>query len=107
MNRRIPCSLFQGSGNMAICNFRADSFEFGLLEGKDLNRVLGLLEKVKAGLPIAEAGEEEASWIRAFVKSGLLSVKEGKAFLESEGEGLLKTCRQLLKQAPALERNST
>lgn len=83
---------------MAICNFRADSFEFGLLEGKDLNRVLGLLKKVKKGFPIEEAHEEEASWIDAFVKSGLVAVKEDKAILEPQGEGLLETCRQLLKQ---------
>ena len=92
---------------MAICNFRADNFEFGLLEGQDLNRVFGLLEKVKKGFPIEEAKEEEVSWIDAFVKSGLVAVKQDKAFLGPEGKRLLETCRQLLKQAPVRERIRT
>ena len=81
---------------MAICGFRADNYSFGLLEGGVLQQILSLLEKAREGLPLKDAGQDEAKWIEAFERSGLLTLRDEKSFLEPEGIRLLETCRNLL-----------
>ena len=83
---------------MAICGFRADNFSFGLLEGEDLKKVLSLLEKARNGLPLREAGQDTVQWVEAFERTGLLALRDDKAFLEPEGVRLLENCRDLFNR---------
>ncbi len=85
---------------MAICGFRADNYDFGLLEGAGLKQMVSFLQKTRAGLPLGEAeGEGNGSMVEALQRAGLVSLRDQTVFIAPQGEKLLDTFQSVLQSS--------
>jgi hypothetical protein len=84
---------------MGICGFRADSFDFGLLDGGELSRIASFLERVEEGATVEGLCAEWGSVLESLETAGLVSCQGAAVFLESKGKAFLKACRTLPLQS--------
>ncbi|MEW6444320.1 MAG: hypothetical protein AB1640_25530 [bacterium] len=80
---------------MGICGFRADSFDFGLLEGGELRRLADLLQAVEQGATAEDLVREGDGVLASLEQAGFVSLRGKAISLEDKGKALLDAMRSL------------
>jgi len=80
---------------VGICGFRADNFDFGLLDGGEVGRIASFLERVEQGATVEDLGTDWVQVLDSLQTAGLVSCQGKEISLEAKGKAFLKACRIL------------